>query len=85
MSEKTSTFDHVRDIFEQSFPDRKVAAVIDYSDQHVVVVVKNEDEEMHVSSNMYKIDRRTGETSVFVPTENIHQFNEALAKRSKQY
>ena len=42
-------------------------------------------EEMHASSNMYKIDRRTGETSVFVPTENIRQFNEALAKRSKQY
>lgn len=85
MSEKTSTFDHVRDIFEQSFSDRKVAAVIDYSDQYVIVVVKSEDDEMHASSNMYKIDRRTGETSVFVPTENIRQFNEALAKRSKQY
>lgn len=85
MSEKTSTFDHVRDIFEQSFSDRKVATVIDYSDQYVIVVVKSEDDEMHASSNMYKIDRRTGETSVFVPTENIRQFNEALAKRSKQY
>lgn len=85
MSENNATFDRIKDIFEESFPERKVTAIIDYSSRYVVVVAKNEDNGTHVSSNLYKVDRRTGDTSVFVPTENIRQFNEALAKRSKRY
>lgn len=85
MSEKQSTYDDVKTLFETTFPDKKVVAVLDYSEESIIVVVEIPEAERHSYSGMYKINRHTGEAVVFVPTEDIRRFNDTLQNRSKFY
>lgn len=86
MSTTHGTYDEVRDLFEGTFTDMEVKAVLDYSDEYLVVIVKMDDGDDTIrDGGVYKIDRKTGETSMFIPTEDIHRFNDALQNRSKFY
>lgn len=78
-------YDELKTAFEKNFTEFEVVSVMDLNNKFAVVTCQTKGKEDEIPGPSFKIDKKTGDLSIYNPMADFAEYRDAVKNRCKVY